>query len=82
MLVVLELNVSLGRELVVFVVVGAGVPEPESPFPPDPESADAAAAGPATNAQSSTDVAAMRRQPTTAFKYDKTDPSLSLRLRG
>jgi hypothetical protein len=69
---------------VVVVLVDVGVPEPpEAPnrLPP-PESPDAAAAGPATNAQSSTEVAAKRRQPITAFKYDKSDPSLSLRLRG
>jgi hypothetical protein len=78
--VVLEVKVSLVVGVV--LVVGEVPDPPESPAQPHPESADAAAAGPTTNAHSITEVAARRRQPNTAFRYDKSDRSLSLRLRG
>jgi hypothetical protein len=80
--VVLDVNVSVAVGAVGVLVVGELPEPPESPAQPQPESADAAAAGPATNAQSITAVAARRRQPITAFRYDKSNRSLSLRLRG
>ena len=83
--VVLDVNVVPVVVLVVFVVLVVGVvevqPRPVPPLLPE-QSADAAEAGPATNAQSITEVAARRRQPVTALRYDKPNPSLSLRLRG
>ena len=55
------------------VVVPALVVVPPSPEPPEPPEA---AAGPAATAKNRMEVAASRRQPVTAFEYDK--PTLSL----